>query len=177
MRWEALFADLRAQSAAQQQENFEAEVAEAVGLAWSRTPLCDRLRAHIGRRLTLQLGGGAVVRLWVGEVGSDWLSGSAGAQAWLIPATAVITVTGLSRRAQPEVSPSRQRLGIGAPLRALAAAREPVVVHGSAGVLAEGVLIGVGADFFDIQCAAQSREIRAVPMRALIGVRSAVELE
>lgn len=177
MRWEALFADLCAQSAAQEQEAFEAEVAEAVGLAWSRTSLCDRLRAHTGRQLTLQLGGGIVVSLWVGEVGSNWLSGSAGAQAWLIPSAAVIEVTGLSRRAQPEVSPAQQRLGIGSPLRALAAARETVVIHGSAGTLAEGVLIGVGADFIDVRCTAQSRGVRVVPMHALTGVRSTTDLE
>ena len=175
MRWEALFSDLRAQSAAQQQETFEAEVAEAVGLAWSRTPLSDRVRAHIGHRLTLHLDGGAVMSLRVGEVGGNWLSGSTVAQAWLIPTAAVMTVTGLSRRAQSEASPSQQRLGIGAPLRVLAAAREPVVVHGGNGTLTEGVLIGVGADFIDIRSATESKEIRTVPMHALIGVCSTVE--
>ncbi len=176
MRWEALFADLQVQSAAHRQELFETEVAEAVGLEWSRTMLCDRFRAHIGHQVTLQLRGGAVVMFTIGAVGRDWLSGGAGVQAWLIPAEAVVSVTGLSRKAQQESSPSRQRLGIGAPLRVLAAAREQVVVRGSMGELAEGVLVGVGADFLDIRSTGQAQRITTIPMRALSSVRSAAGL-
>lgn len=176
MRWEALFSDLQVQSAAHQQELFEAEVAEAVGVEWSRTMLCDRFRAHVGHQVTLQLRGGAAVTFSIGAVGRDWLSGSAGVQAWLIPAGAVLSVTGLSRRARQESSPSQRRLGIGAPLRALAAAREQVVVRGSMGELAEGVLVGVGADFLDIRSTGQAQRITTVPLHALSGVRSAAGL-
>lgn len=173
MRWETLFADLAAQSAAQRQEDFEAEIAEAVDLAWSRIPLADRLRAHIGQHVSLQLDNGVALELLVERVGSNWLSGSAGAYAWLIRLDAVMVATGLCRRAEAEGSPSQQRLGIGAPLRALAASRQRVVVQGPAGELAAGVLVGVGSDFLDLRASAGRELIRTVPTASLTAVRSA----
>lgn len=172
MRWEALFADLQAQSAAQQQDDFEAEVAHAVDLEWSRTPLCDRFRANIGRRISLRLTDGASLGFRVEAVGGDWASGSVGAQQWLIPLQAVVSAVGLLRRAQSEPSPSQRRLGISAPLRALAAAQEHVVVYGRAGEATEGVLVGVGRDFIDLRRPGGRAVIRTVPVYALVGVRS-----
>lgn len=172
MRWEALFADLASQSAAQRQEDFEAEIAEAVGLAWSRTPLSDRLRAHIGQTASLQLENGASISLLLNAVGSDWVSGVVGAHSWLVPLKAIVVANGLSRRAEQERSPSQQRLRISAPLRALAASHQRAKVYGPVGELAEGILMGVGSDFLDVRVEAEKELIRTVPIVSLTAVRS-----
>lgn len=173
MRWEALFADLQAQAAGQDQEEFEAHVAEVVELEWSRVELVDRLRGHIGRRIGVRLQGGESLTLDVETVGSDWMAGVGGGAQWLIPCGAISVVSGLTRRVRPETSRVRARLGIASPLRVLAEGRYSVVVRGETGILAEGALLGVGKDFIDVRSEAVDPLIRTVPLRALTAVCSA----
>lgn len=172
MRWDALFADLQTQVSAQQQEDFEANVAETIALEWSRTGVADRLRAHVGQRPVLTLQDGQSVHLDIRSVGSDWLSGVGSGHQWLIPLSALQTISGLMRRSEAEASPVRQRLSITSPLRALAQAREHVTVHLASGVLIEGGLLGVGRDFLDIRSDASVQPVRTVPLGAVTAVRS-----
>lgn len=169
MRWEALFADLDAQAAAERQAGFEAEVAATVALEWSRVPLMDRLRAHLGAEVALRLRGDTELRLWLNTVGADWLAGTAGPQDWLVQGSAVLTVDGLKRLTKGEPSQARRKLSIASPLRALAASREVVSVLGEQGRLAEGLLAGVGLDFVDLRTSAG---LRTVPLSAVLAVRS-----
>lgn len=179
MRWDALFSDLEAQVSAQQAQQLDAEVAEALELERSRMHLADRMRAGVGSELKLCLPGEPQLRLHLESVGTDWLGGHAAGQSLLVRLQAVLSVDGLPRRAQPEVSRARRRLGIGAPLRALARSREAVIVQGVGGELGRGVIAQVGADHLDL--AAQHREagppmggpqLRSIALAAVVAVRS-----
>ena len=172
MRWDALFADLQAQAAAQRQEDFESNVAEVVALEWSRVEMVDRIRGHAGQRVAIRLRGGESVTLEVRAVGSDWLSGSGAGYQWLIPVQAVDMISGLTRRVQAEPSQARRRLSIASPLRALADARHYIVVRGANGVLTEGALLGVGRDFLDVRFVSDPPVIRTVPLAAITAVCS-----
>ncbi len=173
MRWDALFADLETQASARRQEDFETSMAEAIALEWSRVELVDRIRGHTGHRVSLRLRGGESVTVEVSAVGSDWLAGAGVGHQWLIPVAAVDMLSGLTRRAQTQTSQTQRRLRITSPLRALADARQHVVVRCATGVLAEGVLLGVGRDFLDVRPQGSPQVIRTVPLAAITAVCSA----
>jgi hypothetical protein len=102
MRWERLWADLEAQAAALQRQDYDAEVAERVSIERASVLLMDRVRASAGRTVHCQLAGG---QQWRGELagfGLEWWAlrdgGAAGAIV-LVPAGAVCGVRGLADRA------------------------------------------------------------------------------
>lgn len=182
MRWEALFADLEAQLAAAQTAEFTAAVAEASRLEASRIRFTERLRAHQERELGLQLAGGERLVVRLGAVGADWLAGVAHPHSVLVPLTGVLAVDGMDREAaRAEPSASRSRLGITAPLRRLARDREQVSVHGAQGLLASGLIAGVGRDYVEIAPTRKEdpssrrgggRSVRVVPIHAVVWFRS-----
>lgn len=178
MRWEALFDDLEAQWSARQAEQLEAEVADAFEVELARMQFADRLRASVGSHVQLRILGEEQVRIEVGRVGLDWLSGRSGGRSLLIPLSAVLSGDGLPHRAQPETSPFRRRLGIAGPLRALARSRARVSVQGLAGPLGRGLIVQVSADHFDLalgdaQGLGTGRgQRRSIPMAGLVSVRS-----
>lgn len=151
MRWESLFADLEAQWAARESEDLDQQIAEALELERSRMLMADRLRAAVGGDHPVRLRGGLGLQLRISEVGADWLWGHVAGQAVLVPLQALESVGGLALRAAAEPSRTRQRLGITAPLRALARDGQHVVVHGAQGPLGEGLLTHVGRDHIDVR--------------------------
>ena len=171
MRWDALFADLQAEAAAMRQDDFEHGVAEVIALEWSRVLLADRLRAHRGQELDIKLRGGETLTLEMTAAGTDWVSGLARGCQWLIPGAAMQMISGLTRRAEVERSQVRRRLTITSPLRALADAGAQVAVHGEAGILVQGRLLGAGRDFLDVRAHAQV-PLSTVPLSVITAVRS-----
>lgn len=190
MRWDALFADLDAQLQAQADQQFQAEVQQARELERSQLLLADRLRAHLedqrsaSEQLRVRLRGGRQVTCCLESVGADWIAGSAGVHSLLIPLPAVLMVESLARTAAQEMSPTRRRLTIAAPLRALMNDRAGVAVFGEGAdgdaELAAGRLIAVGKDHLDVLAPAgdgqaperQARSIRTVPLSAIALIRS-----
>ncbi|WP_258933646.1 hypothetical protein [Nesterenkonia pannonica] len=77
MRWDALFEDLEAQLAAERHQGLELEAEEESELQLRRMSLAERLRAHRGESVRLQLSGVGAVHLVIGAVGDDWLFGLA----------------------------------------------------------------------------------------------------
>lgn len=181
MRWESLFDDMEASFVAASEAELESEIAEAVRLERSALRFADRLRASRGVDVQLLVAGGRRVSLTVGVVGEDWLSGAEGPREVLIPAGAVQSAVGLARRAEPEPSHARRRLGITAPLRRLARDRAQVLVLGAEGALAEGLLLEVGRDAMDVLPAPRgeiprrrgAQEAVTVPLAAVVMVSAA----
>ncbi|GAA4911039.1 hypothetical protein [Nesterenkonia rhizosphaerae] len=190
MRWDALFADLDAQWQAQADQRFQAEVQQARELERSQLLLADRLRAHLedqrsaSEQLSVLLRGGRRITCCLESVGADWIAGSAGVHSLLMPLPAVLMVESLARTAAQETSPTRRRLTIAAPLRALMNDRAGVAVFGEGAdgdaELAAGRLIAVGKDHFDVLMPAadghaperDGRSIRTIPLNAVALIRS-----
>lgn len=182
MRWEALFADLEAQMGAAQTAEFTAAIAEASRLEASRVEFAERLRAHRGQELGLQMAGGQRLLVRLGAVGADWLAGAAPPHSVLVPLTSLLAVDGMRpAAARGEPSASRRRLSITAPLRRLARDREPISVFGTQGPLASGLISAVGRDFVEITPPRREdllsrdggeRSARVVPLHAVTWIRS-----
>lgn len=182
MRWDALFTDLEAQLEAAQTADLTAAVAEASRLEASRLEFAERLRAHRERELGLQLAGGQRLVVRIGAVGADWLAGAAPTHSVLVPLTSILAVDGMARAAaRRELSASRRRLGITAPLRRLARDRAPISVFGTQGLLAAGLIAAVGRDFVEITPTRQdglqalgggARSARVIPLHAAAWFRS-----
>ena len=175
MRWEALFADLEAQlAAASPVEHADLERAEV-----ARTPLGDRVRAHVGATLRLRLRDGTALSGTLCEAGAGWLLLDVERAAVLVPGSAVTTVGGLSRAVAAPAGQVERRLGLGSVLRALARDRAPVRVQVEAAVLT-GTVDRVGADHLDLAVhptgearrPSAVREVVTVPFAALLSVRS-----
>ena len=175
MRWEALFADLEAQlAAASATEDADLERAEV-----ARTPLEDRVRAHVGATLRLRLRDGTSLVGALREAGAGWLLLDAERVAVLVPAAAVSAVGGLSRAVAAPAGQVERRVGLGSVLRALARDRAPVRVQVEGAVLT-GTVDRVGADHLDLaehpageaRRPSAVREVVTVPFAALLSVRS-----
>lgn len=180
MRWESLFADLEAQWEAEIVAGLEGEIAEAERLERSGRLFVERVRAHRSYELALHLVGGARLRVVVGVVGKDWLSGTEGATSVLIPLSALASAE-LPDRGAEGSSQVRGRLGIGSPLRALLRDRAMIAVYAANGdVLAEGLLVAVGRDHLDVGLSPPGevprrghlRGVRTVPFAAVSVIRS-----
>lgn len=182
MRWDALFADLESQMAAAHAAEFTAAIADASRLEASRIEFAERLRAHRGRELGLQLAGGQRLVLRIGAVGADWLVGAAPPHSVLVPLGSILAVDSTMREAaRAEPSASRRRLSITAPLRRLSRDRELVSVFGAQGLLASGLISMAGRDFAEITPPRREevllpheseRSARLIPLHAVTWIRS-----
>lgn len=177
MRWDELFADLEAQLAGERREFLDAEVAERVRIERRSVTLVDRLRAHVGRGLALDVGP-AVVRGTVREVGSDFvLVEDEGGGDSLVPVAALTSVAGLGRAVAPAPGAVLRRLGLASALRALVRDRAEVRVVTDSGEL-RGTPALVAADHIDLATLAAGEldhgptQVRTVPLAALRVVRS-----
>lgn len=181
MRWDALFADLEARWAAEASAELDRDIAEATRFERAAVGLVDRLRASLGEVLTLTLSGQRLVEVRLDAVGQDWLAGTDGHQGVVVPLQAVQAVDGLSRRAAPERSAVRQRLGLSAVLRRMARDRAVVEVRGNGGeLIVHGLLLGVGRDHCEVARTIAgevprlrgSQGIRTVPFAAMSEIRA-----
>ncbi|MDM8083845.1 hypothetical protein QUV83_03575 [Cellulomonas cellasea] len=175
MRWEALFADLEAQFAAQSAAELDAQVAELTRAERATVVISDRLRDALGAHLSVRLRGGTVAEGRVLDAAPQWLLlGAHGRQA-LIPLAAVVVVAGLTRSVAPGPGVVEGRLTLGHALRALARDRVLVQVEVDGAELT-GRIERVGADHLDLSVGhgevARRGGLVAVPFAALCAVRS-----
>ena len=177
MRWDALFADLEARLEHEERLALEEEIPERVRIEVGAQSLVDRLRAHVGSRLVLHVGGQAL-RGQVRDVGADFvvLTDEPGGRS-LVPVAGLQGVEGLGRSVAPPAGAVLRRLGLRSALRGLLVERAEVrVVTAHAEV--RGLLSRVGADHVDLVPADGGRADgqrpagRCVPLPAVLAVRS-----
>ena len=182
MRWTSLFADLEAQFEAAEAAELELEVRDRTRREAALIRTVDRLRAARGAEVVLALPGTGPLPGVLRDAGEDWvLLEQPGAREVLVPLAAVLSVTGLGRRATQDTGEVARRLDLRWALRGLARARTPVQVGLVDGSVLSGTLDRVGADHVDLaeHVAGQERRapsvlgVRLVPLSALALVRSA----
>ena len=181
VRWEALFDDLEAQLDRERAAEHWAEVAERSRAEFGRIALADRLRAHVGRQLSVRLSNGDQVAGRVDDVAAEWVALTQAAGQILVPLDAVTLVGGLSRAVAPEPSAVLRRLGLRHALRALARDRAPVRLTLSRGEVT-GTIDRVGADHIDLaehpvgeaRRPGAVRQVLTIRLATLLAVRSTV---
>ena len=182
-RWQALFDDLEGQAALLAEAEQRGEVAERTRLERGRLSLADRLQAATGHPLSLRLLGAGTFAGTLVDVGPDWLLLlEAGQRELLVPLAAVQSVSGVGQRSAAPSPPEAvtRRLDLRWALRGLARSRSPVALVLADGSGLSGTLDQVGADHVDLaehapgeaRRAAEVRQVRVVPLAALVGVRS-----
>lgn len=183
MRWQQLFADLEAQLEAAEAADLAAEVADRSRREVGRLRLADRLRAVVGHQLVVAPLGAGPVTGRLDAVGPDWLLISEpGGGTALVPATALLSVTGLTAYAAEPGSEGAvaARLDLRYALRALARDRAGVRVTMTDGGGVGGTFDRVGADYVDLaehpvgepRRAGGVRAVRTIALAGLAVVRS-----
>jgi hypothetical protein len=149
MRWQGLFDDLEGQWAAEERRDREAEVADRTRAERARVALLDRCAASRGSRLVLWSVTGEPLEGTLVDLGADWLLlRELAGRELLVAATAVTSISGLSRSSDPAVT--ARRFAIGYALRALSRDRAAVVVTDRSGGRVSGTIDAVGQDWFDL---------------------------
>lgn len=182
MRWQRLFDDLEAQLDAALEAELEGEVAERSRREAALVRLHDRLSAAVGATVTVHLPGAGPVQGVLADCGVDWLLlEPAGTGEVLVPLAAVLGVTGVGAAvAAPDDSAVGTRLDLRWALRGLARSRTAVRLVLLDGSVVPGTLDRVGADHVDLaehardepRRASAVRQVRLVPLAALVAVRS-----
>lgn len=183
VRWEKLFADLEQEYEAAMAAELAAEVADRSRLERGRIALADRLRAHAGHPLALEVTGAGAVQGRLLESGPDWLlMAEATGAPLLVPMDRLVGVTGLGRRAGDPALVSRvdARLDLRVALRRLARSRVAVSLLLISGRRLDGTLDRVGADHVDLAVhpAGEARRpgtvlaVTTIPLSAVALVRS-----
>ena len=176
-RWQALFADLEAQSDALAIAERAAEIEDRVRSEARQLSLQDRLRGQVGAAVRLNCGAAIPVIGRIEHVGRDWLliDESAGRQAIVLLA-AVQSVSGVGRLAAAPGTMSRveSRLGVNHMLRALIRDRAGVRVHLRDGAVLDGTFDRLGADFVELAShpAGELRRRSAVRESVLVRVET-----
>lgn len=184
MRWHRLFEDLAAQQEALERREREAEFAEHTRAERGQVELLQRLAAVVAGPVRLRVQGVGVVEGTLTDVGADWIllatpvGGQAGREL-LLPAAALLTVEGLSGRAETDPATASRRLGLRHALRAVSRDRAPVRVHDVSGEHLTGTIDAVLADHLDLSRHADDEPRRgaavrgrvSLPYSALAGVR------
>lgn len=182
MRWESLFADLEAEFEAGAAEELRAEVRDRTRRETALVRVVDRLRSAVGHPVAVAVRGGVTLQGVLLDAGPDWLllGESTGREA-LVPADAVLWLTGLGARSTTPGSEGRvaARLDLRSALRGVARDRSPVAVVLLEGGVLTGTLDRVGADWVELaehpageqRRASEVRGVRTVPLAALAVVR------
>jgi hypothetical protein len=185
MRWEQLFADLEAQAGEQEAAEEQAEEASRARAEYGRVLLADRLRGALGQEVSLSCRGAGELAGRLVDVGVDWLLVVDGQQREvLVAAGAVCAVAGLGAVTAPAspVGEVARRLDLRRALRGLARDRAAVSCLLEDGSLLSGTVDRVGADFLELaehpldqpRRRAAVRAVRAVPLAAVVAVRTAL---
>jgi hypothetical protein len=182
VRWRRLFDDLEAQLDAALDAELAGEVAERSRREAALVHLRDRLAPAVGARVAVDLPGAGAVQGVLADTGVDWLLlEQSGAGEVLVPLGAVLGVTGLGAgAAQPDASVVGGRLDLRWALRGLARSRTAVRLVLLDSSVLPGTLDRVGADHVDLaehdrdelRRATAVRQVRLVPLAALVAVRS-----
>ena len=182
MRWEALFADLEAQLSAAEASELEAEVAERTRVEAGPVVLAARLRAAVGGEVGALVSGAGRVRGRLLDAGPGWsLLAEEGRGELLVPTAAVLALTGLPGRAEPDASEVARRLDLRWALRGLVRDRAALTAVLRDGTSLAGTLDRVAADHVDLaehppgepRRAGAVRQVSAVPLDALAALRPA----
>lgn len=180
-RWDGLFADLEAQSAALELGERAAEIEERTRSEAARLTIIDRLRPMVGAPLRIRCGQGLSISGQLRHVGSEWvlLDEGFGREA-VVVLSSMHVVSGLGRLSTAPDSMPRveSRLGISHVLRGLARDRSSLRAHLVDGSVLDGTIDRLGADFVEM-AAHPSGELRrrgAVREMVLVAVGSLVAL-
>ena len=162
----ALFDDLEQQAAGLHLSERDAEVADLTVTEYSRVSLGSRLHASLDRDLRVRLVGGRLVAGRLARVGEDWLLLVARSSEWIVRHAGVVTLAGLSARADSEETWSVvDRLSLRAVLRRLSGANDVCLVHFVDDHQAQGRVGRVGHDFFELVVGdRQDRSVQVVPI-------------
>ena len=182
MRWDALFADLEAQSDALDRADRAAEVDDRSRSEFADHHLRDRLRACVGGVVRLRVAGGATIAGTVRKVGPDWLLiDEEASRECLVPLSAVMSVVGAGRWVADPAADSAvaARLGLRSALRAVARDRSGVRLLLVDGAALAATLDRVGADFVEAAVhpvgearrRAAVQEVQLVAFAAIAAVR------
>lgn len=183
MRWEQLFTDLEQEYEAAMALELDAEVAERSRAERGRIGIADRLRAHHGHPVQLDVQGAGAVQGTLLDSGLDWvLVAEPRGVRCLVPTDRLVTVAGLGRRAGDPLLVSKvdARFDLRLTLRRLARSRSGVSVLLTSGRQLDGTIDRVGADHVDLALHAMGEARRAgavmavstVPLAAMGAVRS-----
>ena len=181
MRWRRLFDDLEAQVDAALEAELEGEVAERSRREAALVHLRDRLAGALGATVTVHLPGAGQVQGLLVDSGVDWLLLEQDGGEVLVPLSAVLGVTGAgASAAAPDDSAVGARLDLRWALRGLARSRTAVRLVLLDGTVVPGTLDRVGTDHVDLaehgrdepRRASAVRQVRLVPIAALVAVRS-----
>jgi hypothetical protein len=152
-RWARLFGDLEEQLAAQDRAAVESELADRTRQARGEVPFGDRLRASVGRPVTLRVAGAGQVEGVVHHVAEEWLLLGRGGSPVLVRHGAVLSAQRVSRHSTPTMGPAvAARLSLRSVLRGVARDRSPVRLRLVDGLLLEGTVDDVAHDHFDLAC-------------------------
>lgn len=170
MRWDALFDDIEAQLDAVDRASAAGEVDERTRAERARVLLPDRLRAAVGREVTVMVRSGHQVSGVVLDAGLTWVLLDDGREH-LVPVPAMVGVAGLPDLVAPPAGAVLRRLGLGHALRGVARDRAVVRVL-AGGLVLRGRVDAVGADHLDLALVRPDSyrptgERQVVPMGAL----------
>lgn len=185
MRWTRLFDDLEAQLGEQERAELLGEVAEQTRAHQGQVVLDDRLAADLGHRMEVRVRGGTVLGGVLAELGAGWLvvqldvQGSERHRFVLVNSAAVVSVTGLTGRADPHHGVGQRRLDLRHALRAISRDRALCRIRDVDGGQVTGTIDRVGRDHLDVsdhpedvpRRRTQVRRVICVPFTALVTVR------
>ena len=147
----ALFEDLEQQAAGLHLVERDLEVAELTVAEYARISLGERLHASLDHVIRVRLVGGRQVSGRLARVGADWLLLVDGGAEWVVRTAGVVSITGLSPRADNEETWSVvDRLSLQALLRRLSADSAACLVHLVDDQQLQGRIGRVGKDFVEI---------------------------
>lgn len=166
MRWEELFEDLESQAEAAGRDEEAAVAGELTTAEEGTVLLADRLRAAVGRRVTLGGREGSHTGVVI-DASRAWVVLVDGVRHVLVPLRALTWVEGVDRVAG-EPGGSESRLGLAHPLRALSEREVPVRVT-TPGRTLTGVISRVGRDHLQLDAGAGGSAV-AISYRAVDSV-------
>ena len=180
MRWEGLFDDLEGQLEAEDRRERDAEMADRTRAERAKIALIERCAASRGSQIAVSVSTGSTVRGRLVDLGADWLLLRDRAdREVLVAMTAVVGLSGLSRRSDPAVTARRFKLGYA--LRALARDRAAVLITDASDGHLTGTIDAVGLDWCELsehpvdeaRRSATVRGQRTIPTAAIVTVLSA----
>lgn len=170
MRWDELFEDLEGHLAGIALGERDTEVAERIRIEDSRISWVQRLRAHLGKQVDLEVRSLGWIRGVLAHVGSDVAMVSGSTSMSLVPLGAVLSIAALGRTAETGAEPVASRLGLGSALRLLARDRVAVAIHRMDGSSLTGTPDRVGKDYLELAVHA----LDDGPRRAAPGARRVI---
>lgn len=146
-----VFEDLEQQATGLRLADRDAEVADLAVAAYAEVGLADRVHASRGATVGLRCDGGLVLGGTLQRSGADWLLVSSGGAGWLVPLAGVVSVTGLSPRADDPAGWSVvDRLTLRALVRRTAEEDPWCRLHLRDGSTVSGAVLRVGQDFVEL---------------------------